>query len=82
MARYEELCKEATTAEEEEEAPPKTLLFPVGEFSTTELAEFNKISYPNASVFLKASLEAGTIKFVKEERRNAKGKATKLYAKA
>lgn len=81
LQRYEELCKKAETPAEEEESV-KELLFPVGEFSTTELAEFNKVPYPNASIFVKTSLEAGTIKFVKEERRNIKGKATKLYAKA
>lgn len=80
LQRYKELCNKSEAPEEENSVKP--LLFPVGEFSTTELAEFNKISYPNASVFVKVSFEAGIIKFVRDEHRNARGKATRLYTKA
>lgn len=75
---YKELCKRIEQPEEEE----KPILLPVGEFSTTELAEHNKVPYPIAAIFIRTSLESGAIKFIKEERRNVKGKATKIYAKA
>jgi hypothetical protein len=57
-----------------------SLLIPVGEFSTKELAEFNKVDYPIAAVFMKENPTA--IKFVRSERRNAKGKPTNLFTKA
>lgn len=56
-----------------------TLLFPVGEFSVKELAEQNKVDYPVAFLFLKEKEAAGLVEFTREERRAAKGKATKLF---
>ncbi len=79
-ARFEQLCKEATAPEEEEEE--KTLIIPDTEFTIGELAEKNSTNYPTAFLFVKAGLEAKTIKFLREERRAAKGKASKIYAKA
>jgi hypothetical protein len=55
---------------------------PDGEFSTNELADFNKVQYPIAFLFLKYALAKGMIRYVRDERRNAKGKATKIYTKA
>jgi hypothetical protein len=76
---------ESLTAEEiinnEPEAPKADILIPVGEFSTKEFAEQNKIEYPIAFLFIKDSVTKGQIKFVREERRNVKGKPTKLFAK-
>jgi hypothetical protein len=57
------------------------LKIPEGEFSTRELAEFNQVLYPVAFTFLKDAIEKGKVKFTREERRNAKGKATRLFAK-
>lgn len=57
--------------------PP--LLFPVGEFSVKELAEFNKVEYPIAFLFLKEQKSLGKIEFVRDERRAAKGKTTTIY---
>ena len=59
-----------------------SLKLPTGEFSTKDLAEFNKTDYNNAAVFLRDSLQQGTIKFIKEERRALKGKPTKIYVKS
>lgn len=59
----------------------ESILIPDNEFSTTELAEYNKISYPLAFLFLKEQLANGTIKFVRKEQRNAKGKATSIFSK-
>lgn len=50
-----------------------------GEFSTKEYAEKNKMDYPTAYLAIKAGLADGTIKFIREERRNVKGKPTKLF---
>ena len=55
-----------------------SLLIPVGEFSTIELAEYNKVDYPVAVRFIK---ESGLVKFIRSERRNAKGKETNLFTK-
>ena len=57
------------------------LLYPVSEFSIGELAEFNKIEYPICFVALKEQETLGVVKFVREERRNARGKATRLFVK-
>jgi hypothetical protein len=57
------------------------LTVPVMEFSCKELAESNKVEYPIASVFIKEAIESNTIKFVRSERRNVKGKPTNLYSK-
>lgn len=78
-ARYELLVKESEAPEAEEK---KDLLIPVGEFTVTELAEFNHVQYPTASLFVKESLEGQIIKFLREEQRNAKGKKSKIYTKA
>jgi len=82
--RFDELVAKgvAAAAEEENPTPEKAIIMPVGEFSTKELATANGIDYLAASLFIKAGLGDGTIKFVREERRNVKGKATKLYIKA
>jgi len=81
MKAYEDLTKEAAGAAEEEAKPAKAVVVPVGEFSTIELAEKNGIQYATASIFMKDALSTNKIKFVREERRNVKGKPTKLYIK-
>lgn len=60
----------------------KILNIPAVEFSTNELADFNKVQYPIAFLFLKYALAKSMIRYVRDERRNAKGKATKIYTKA
>jgi len=52
-----------------------------GEFSCKELAAANNVEYPVAVVFIREAIEAGTLKFVRSERRQAKGKETNLYSK-
>lgn len=71
------------TSEDIEDKPYKgpDLLIPVGEFSTKELAAANNVQYPIAFLFLKDREKKGQIKFTREERRAAKGKATRLFSK-
>jgi hypothetical protein len=57
------------------------LTLPDKEFTVGELAEANKVEYPIAYQFIKAALEIKTIKFVRTERRNAKGKESSIYSK-
>lgn len=57
------------------------LTVPVMEFTVKELAELNKVEYPVAFTFIKEATAANTIKFVRTERRNAKGKESSIYAK-
>ena len=52
-----------------------------GEFSVTELADKNRVSYPVAFNFVKDQVAAGVIKPTRTERRAVKGKETQLYAK-
>lgn len=68
-------------AEETDDKPYKgpDLLIPVGDFSTKELAEKNGVQYPIAFLFLKDREKKGKIKFVRKERRAAKGKPTSLF---
>lgn len=81
FVRYEQLKKEADGKLEAAEAK-KDLTIPVGEFTVGEFAEKNGMTYANAFVFVKGAVEAGSVKFIKEERRQAKGKPSKIYAKA
>lgn len=77
MQKYEALNMVQTTGVK----TPKILLIPVGEFTVTEYAEQNQINYINASLQVKLDVENNVIKFVREERRHAKGKMSKIYAK-
>lgn len=61
--------------------PVEPLDLPDSEFSTKELAEKNGVGYPVAFIFLKQAIATNLVKFVREERRNPKGKATKIFAK-
>lgn len=81
LRRFERVQREALTPEVEEE---KTITIPIGEFTTTELAESNQVSYMDATLFIRAAVENGTVKLLKEEHRNAtgKGKKSKIYIKA
>lgn len=82
FARYEELKKEASDKETEEAEAPKSLVVPIGEFTVGEFAEKNSLSYANAFLIVKASLANNSVKFLREERRQAKGKPSKIYSKA
>lgn len=55
-------------------------VFPM-EFSIKDFAEANKIEYLDAFLFIKESVNKNTIKFVREERRAARGKMSKIFAK-
>lgn len=80
--RFEELCKEANTPEEEEEES-KELTIPVGEFTVGEFASKNDVNYATAFLFIKDAVDnKKTIKFLREERRAAKGKPSKIFSKA
>lgn len=62
------------------------LNLPDGEFTTAQLAEFNKTDYTRAFLFIKDALERKTVKFVrdesKEERAGRRGPARKFFAKS
>lgn len=78
MDRYNELVKESLG----ETTEKKELVIPVGEFTVGELAEKNSVDYARASLFVKTGVESKVIRFVREERRQAKGKPNKIYSKA
>ena len=62
-----------------QKGPRPVLTVPIGEFSTKELAEQNKVEYPIAVVFINEAIDAKTIQFSRSERRNPKGQLTNLY---
>lgn len=64
-----------------EKKPLPTLTIPVMEFTIKELAEQNKVEYPIAFQTVKLWEGENKVKFVREERRATKGKASKIYAK-
>jgi hypothetical protein len=82
MKRYQELSKEAQDKADGVVEVKKELLIPVTEFTVGEFAEANGMTYANAFLFVKGALGENKIKFLREERRNAKGKPSKIYAKA
>lgn len=74
MARYVELSKDVVEEKKE-------LTIPTKEFTVGEFAEQNGMTYANAFLFIKSAAKSGSVKFIREERRNVKGKASKIYAK-
>lgn len=80
---FDELTKEETdkdTTETEIESEDSSVkIDPTTLFSTQEYADNKGIAYPIAYITIKAAIEAGKMKFVKSERRNARGKETKLF---
>lgn len=52
---------------------------PPKEFTTNGLAKLNNINYTNAAKFIKEQISLGKIKFLREENKNSKGKASKIY---
>lgn len=80
--KFNELVNQSNIPEDESESMTVEFTIPDGEFTTRELADKNNTMYPVAALFIKTQIETGKIKFVKEERRNAKGKPSKIYVKA
>jgi hypothetical protein len=76
--KFDSVVKSETAPEEKE----VKLTLPDGEFTTTELATYNKVPYPSAANFVKKSLAAKTIKLLRTEQRAAKGKESNIYIKA
>lgn len=77
-------CDEDTNDEpkaKREKKPLPTLTIPVMEFTIKELAEQNKVEYPIAFQTVKLWETENKVKFVREERRAAKGKPSKIFAK-
>ena len=84
MPKYNELCAQADAKEIEDTTPEPEVTassVPTEEFTTNEYAAKNGLEYVNAYLAIKAGLANGTIKFVREVRLHAKGKASKVYAK-
>jgi hypothetical protein len=50
-------------------------------FTVKELAVANSVNYPVAFTFIKEAVEGKTIKFIRTERRNVKGKESSIYSK-
>lgn len=63
-------------------APEKLILVPDTEFTIGEFAKTNAIDYPHAFLFIKEAVANNSVKFVREERRAARGKPSKIYVKA
>lgn len=62
--------------------PRPVLKLPEAEFTVNEVADLNQVEYPIAFIFIKESVEKQEIKFLRTERRNARGKESSIYAKA
>jgi len=56
------------------------LTIPVGKFTTKELSELNKVEYQDAVFFINEVLDK-KIRFIGEERRNSRGKMSKIYSR-
>ena len=78
---FDRITKDAASIVDESDSVEDANVSPANEFSTKEYAEANDIEYPVAFLAIKKGLEDGTIKYVRSERRNVKGKETKLYTK-
>lgn len=57
----------------------QSLLIPVGEFSTKQLAEHNKVQYPTAFLFRKEMERSGKIKFHRKQKAEGRGKPTDIF---
>lgn len=55
------------------------LTIPVGEFSTKQLAEYNKVQYPIAFLFRKEAEKNGKIKFSRKQKAEGRGKPTDIF---
>lgn len=77
--RYEEICKNADAIADIESDEAKEHAPVVGEFSIAEYAATNNLTYANAYVEVQGKIAKGSIRFVRKERRNVKGKPTSLY---
>lgn len=80
--KFDELVKQSNVPEEDADSVTESFSIPIGEFTVKEFATANKIDYPIASIFVKTQVELGSIKFLRAEQRNAKGKKSNIYAKA
>lgn len=80
LTRFQKLCSESVETTEESVAT-QALTVPVMKFTVGEFAESNKVDYTTAYLAIKSMLVNGSVKLIGEERRNAKGKASKIFAK-
>jgi hypothetical protein len=62
-----------------ETKPLAEMIIPVLKFTTKELANTNKIDYNEAATWIKQALGENKIEFLGEERRNVKGKPSKVF---
>ena len=76
LHRFKELNKDDVAIE-----PKKEYILPNNEFTVTEVADLNKSNYISASNFIKECIAKKKVQFVKEVRRQSKGKLTKVYKK-
>lgn len=78
---FDRITKDAASIVDDESSVEDANVSPANEFSTKEYAEANGIEYPIAFLAIKKGLEEGIIKYVRSERRNLKGKETKIFCK-
>jgi len=77
--RFKELNEELNAPEESK--VEKIIVIPSGEFSVAQLADHNKVSYIEASAFVKENLDK-TIKFVRQfKKEGQRGKPANFYTK-
>jgi len=83
--RFDELTTNKAQAVEDASAPAapegakKAVEWPVGKFSTKELAAGFNVTYTDAYMMIKGALKDGTIELAGTERRAEKGKETKMF---
>lgn len=80
LFQFDELTKKADKNAAGEEEEKKPVVVPTDEFTVGEFAEKNSLQYASAFLIVKDAVKNGSVKFIREERRNAKGKASKIYA--
>lgn len=79
MAKFEELNKKESAPDSVNQS--KDLLIPVMEFTVGECAEFNKVEYPIAAVFVREALATNKIKFLRTERKGNAKRPSNIYTK-
>jgi len=82
-ARFKELMGEVVIEEIDTPKEPsvkQAIAVPsIGEFTVNDYADQHGMTYANAYLLIKEKLADGSIVFLREERRNLKGKLSKVY---
>ena len=83
LSKMKELLQETAADLEETEHPTEKvgIVIPDKEFTVGELAELAGTNYVTAFNFVKSAVGENKIKFLRSERRNARGKESNIYGK-